>query len=66
MDETDLFSKTVSARSVAQAGYDAMMAGELNVISGLTTGQKLMMASVPFTPKKLLLRQVRKMQEVSA
>lgn len=64
MDETGLFAKTVSARSVAQDGYDAMVAGKLDVVSGLTFGQTLMVRAIPFTPKKLLLRQVRKMQEV--
>jgi short-subunit dehydrogenase len=64
MDKTSLFEKTFSARSVAQDGYDAMLAGKLDVISGVTFGQRLMLATVPLVPKKLLLRQVRKMQEV--
>lgn len=64
MDKTNLFEKTVSARSVAQDGYDAMQNGRLDVVSGLTFGQKLMTAFIPFTPKKTILRQVRKMQEI--
>lgn len=64
MEKTDLFANTVSAKSVAQDGYDAMVAGKLQVVSGLTFLQKLMVAAVPFTPKRMLLRQVRKMQEV--
>ena len=64
MDKTDLFEKTVSARSVAKDGHDAMVAGRLEVVSGLTFGQKLMTAFIPFTPKKTVLRQVRKMQEL--
>lgn len=63
MDETSLFDKTVSAYSVAKDGYDGMMAGKLDVISGLTFSQKLMMSFIPITPKKVLLSQVRKMQE---
>jgi short-subunit dehydrogenase len=64
MDKTNLFSKTVSARSVAQDGYDGMLAGKLDVVSGLTFFQKLMVFSIPFMPKKMLLKQVREMQEV--
>lgn len=63
MDKTDLFSKTASARSVALDGYQAMLAGKLNVVSGLTFPQKLMMAAIPFSPKKMVLNQVRSMQE---
>ncbi len=64
MDKTNLFEKTVSARSVAEAGYDGMLKGKLDVVSGLTASQKMMMKMIPFTPKKLLLKQVRQMQEV--
>ncbi len=63
MDKTDLFKNAVSARSVAEDGYKAMLEGKLNVVSGLTFAQKLMIAAVPITPKKLLLGQIRKMQE---
>ncbi len=65
MDKTDLFDKTFSAREVAQAGYDGMISGKLNVLAGLTFAQRLMMSAVPFTPKKILLKQVRKMQELN-
>jgi len=64
MDETELFSKTVSPRSVAEDGYKAMMDGKLDVVSGLTLSQKMMMASIPFMPKKLLLARIKKMQEI--
>jgi len=64
MDETSLFNRTASARSVAQDGYDAMLAGKLEVISGVTFGQKMMMAMIPFMPKRVMLRQIRRMQEV--
>ncbi|MEM7145023.1 MAG: SDR family oxidoreductase [Verrucomicrobiota bacterium] len=63
MDKTDLFSKTASARSVAEDGYRAMLDGKLDVVSGLTASQKLIMAAMPFMPKKLVLSQVRQMQE---
>ena len=64
MDKTDLFKKTHSARKVAEDGYKAMLKGKLDVISGVSGSQKLMMGLVPLMPKKLLLSQVRKMQEV--
>ena len=65
MDKTNLFEKTVSARSVAEEGYQGMLDGKLDVVSGLTFGQNLMMKSIPFTPKKILLKQIRKMQAVN-
>ena len=64
MDKTNLFNKTFSARFVAEEGYKGMLKGKLDVVSGLTTPQKLMMAAIPVTPKKMLLKQVRQMQEV--
>ncbi|AXT20302.1 SDR family NAD(P)-dependent oxidoreductase [Flavobacteriaceae bacterium AU392] len=65
MDKTDLFNKTVSPYDIAKAGYDGMLNKKLNVISGLTFAQKIMMSSIPFMPKKVMLKQVRKMQEIS-
>jgi len=64
MDKTTMFQKTASARSVAEDGYNGMLAGKLDVISGLTFSQKMMMSMIPLTPKKILLKQIRKMQEV--
>ena len=65
MDETGLFEKTVTARSVAEDGYNGMLAGKLDVVSGLTFSQKIMMKAIPFTPKKMILKQIRQMQEVN-
>jgi len=64
MDKTSLFSKTASAKDVAQAGYDAMLKGELDVMAGLPGSMKFQMKMLKFFPKKSLLKQVRKMQEV--
>lgn len=64
MDKTNLFEKTVSAYSVAMEGYNGMMKGKLDVVSGLKPMQKIMMKMIPFTPKKMVLKQVRQMQEV--
>jgi hypothetical protein len=65
MDKTSLFANTFSARSVAEDGYNAMLAGKLNIITGVTFIQRIMMAAIPFTPKKMLLKQIRRMQEVT-
>jgi short-subunit dehydrogenase len=64
MDKTDLFEKTVSAYSVALDGYNGMLEGKLDIVSGLKPMQKVMMRMIPFTPKKMILKQVREMQEI--
>lgn len=64
MDKTALFDKLATANEIAQAGYDGMMKGKLDVIAGLTFSQKMMMASLPLTPKKLILKQIRNLQTV--
>lgn len=64
MDKTGLFDKTVTAQSVAQDGYDAMMAGEMEVISGLQPMQKFLFRLMKFFPKRMALRQIRQMQDV--
>ncbi|NGZ89821.1 SDR family NAD(P)-dependent oxidoreductase [Psychroflexus maritimus] len=65
MDKTELFKKTATARRVAQDGYEGMLKGKLDVISGLTSAQKLMSAMLPLTPKKMILKQVRQMHGVN-
>jgi short-subunit dehydrogenase len=64
MDKTVLFSRVSSARSVAQDGYNAMLAGKLNVFGGLSLAQQMTMALIPFVPRKLMLPVMRRMQEV--
>ncbi len=64
VDKTALLDKSVSARSVAQDGYNGMLKGKLDVISGLTLSQKILVSMIPFTPKKMMLKQVRQMQEI--
>lgn len=63
MEKTDLFKNAFSARGVAQDGYDGMVQGKLDVISGVTGSQKMMQYMLPFIPKKTLLAQIKKMQE---
>lgn len=65
MDKTELFKKPASARSVAEDGYKGMMQGKLDVTSGLTTSQKIMLRAMAFIPKKVVLKQVRQMQEAN-
>ena len=65
MDKTSLFENTFSAREVAEAGYNAMLEGKLDIIAGVTTVQRVMMGAVPFTPKKMM-KQIRQMQEVKS
>lgn len=64
MDKTEMFKKTATAYSVALDGYNGMINGKIDVISGLTMSQKIMMAAIPFMPKKMVLKQIRQMQEV--
>jgi len=64
MDKTEMFKETATAYSVALDGYNGMLKGRIDVISGLKPLQKLMMAMIPFTPKKIILKQIRQMQEV--
>lgn len=64
MDKTDLFQNTFTPDLVAGEGYQAMLDGKLDIISGVTFGQKMMMNFIPFTPKKMILKQIREMQEI--
>lgn len=64
MDKTSLFENTFPARGVAEDGYNAMLKGDLDVVSGLTLGQKMMFPMMAIMPKKTLLKQIRQMQEV--
>lgn len=64
MDKTNLFEKTASAHDVAKAGYEGMLAGKLNVIAGVPLALRIQMVFLPLSPKKMVLKQVRQMQEV--
>ena len=63
MDKTSLFDKTTSARIVAEDGYNAMLKGKLNIITDNTLGKRILLSLIPFSPKKMVLKQVRRMQE---
>jgi len=62
-DNKGMFKNAFSARGVAEDGYDGMMKGKLNIISGITLSQKLMMPATKFAPKRFVLKTIRKMQE---
>jgi short-subunit dehydrogenase len=64
MDQTSMFQNVASSRSVAEDGYNAMIAGELDVIAGMSAAQRMTMAMAPLMPKRLLLKQIRQMQEI--
>lgn len=62
LEKTNLFATTATPRSVAQDGYNAMLAGKLDVISGLTFGQRIMFALLPWIPKQVKLDMIFRMQ----
>lgn len=63
MEKTALFKNAFSARSVAETGYEGMLKGKLNVMAGLTFSQKIMMATIPLSPTKMVMDQVKSMQQ---
>ena len=64
MDKTTMFNNTFSAKGVAADAYDGMLKGKLDVVTGVSFMQKMMFGMLPFMPKKLKLKTIRKMQEV--
>lgn len=55
LSDTKLFANAVDPFKVAKAGYEGMLKGKLNVISGLPGWQKPMMKLAPLFPKKTML-----------
>ena len=55
LSDTKLFSNAVKPDNVAKDGYDGMIKGKLNVISGLVGWQKPMISLAPLFPKKMML-----------
>jgi uncharacterized protein len=53
--------KMMDARTVAQAGYRALMAGKRIEIPGLAN--KLLTQSLRFSPRSVVTKMVRRMQE---
>jgi short-subunit dehydrogenase len=63
MQASKVFANAFSARSVAEAGYDAMEKGELIRIAGVPFGQKIMIPIMPLLPRAGILAAIRKTQE---
>ena len=55
LSNTKMFSNAVDPTAVAQAGYDGMIKGKLNVTAGLPGWQKPMMKLAPLFPRKTML-----------
>lgn len=55
LTDTKMFSNAVDPMSIAKDGYDGMLAGKLNVTSGLPGWQKPIMTLAPMFPKKIML-----------
>ncbi|MEM9059578.1 MAG: SDR family oxidoreductase [Pseudomonadota bacterium] len=66
MEKTDLFASMVSARSVAADGYAGLLRGDLDVISGLSFSQRVMVSLARILPKRIVMDQIRKGQEIRA
>lgn len=64
MERTGLFRDAFASRGVAEDGYNAMLAGEMDVVSGVTGQQKLMFKIGKFMPKKRIMGMVKQMQSV--
>lgn len=62
LSNTKLFANAVDPMAVALDGYQGMMKGKLNVISGLPGWQKPMMMLAPLFPKKTMLNFVYSQQ----
>ncbi len=62
MDKTMLFDTPANAQKVAQQGYNAMLLGKINQLSGLSFSQKILMKITPFAPIEIILKQVKQMQ----
>ncbi len=65
MDKTDVFDKTVSPRQVAEEAYQGLLAGRLDVISGLKTSERIALRIAPLLPKQVLLKQIHQLQRVN-
>lgn len=62
-DDKGMFKNAFGARGVAEDGYNGMLKGKLDVISGVSFSQKLMLPMAKIAPKRMILKQIRKMQE---
>ena len=65
LEGSDLFSgKTFTAKQVAKDGFKAMMKGKLVKTTALTLAQKINIKAIPLVPTKMILKQIKNMQEI--
>ncbi|MDR2166683.1 MAG: SDR family oxidoreductase [Clostridiales bacterium] len=62
LDKTSMFAKTACPTKVAEDAYEGMLAGKLNVFSGLSGVQRMFLGLMKFMPKKAMMNSVYKMQ----
>ena len=62
MDKTLLYKGAADVKDVARDGYNAMIKGDYEIISGLALYLKVMNFFIPFMPKKCVLKIIKKMQ----
>ena len=64
LENTDLAkAMTFSPEIVAKDGYDAMMRGDMEIISKITPDQEEWFKSIPAIPKNIILKQIFDMQK---
>lgn len=56
LEKTKMFSHSVDPRKAALDGYNGMLEGKINVISGLPGWQKPFVTLMPMMPKKALMK----------
>lgn len=61
MDKTHIFDAATPPDKVAKAGYQAMLAGKLDVRAGLPFFMAAFMRCIPFMSKRFVMRQIKKM-----
>lgn len=62
MDKTALFKKTVTAESVANDGYQAMLNGKMDIITGINP---IVVKLMGIVPKRTLMKIIKNQQQVN-
>lgn len=55
LEDTKLFANAVSPAQVAREGYEGMLEGKINVVSGLVSWQRPLIGLSPLMPRKAML-----------
>ncbi len=63
VEDTKLFAKSYSAKSVATEGYKAMERGKIEQVSGVNLIQKIGLKVISLAPKRFVLKQTFKLQD---